>query len=394
MNNKTFFKLLRNATVFAPENIGVQDILIAGQTIVAIGTNLSALTDYNCEIVDLTGYTVMPGLIDSHVHLIGGGGEGGFATRTPEIRLSDITTSAVTTVIGCLGTDGTTRHVESLLAKARALDIEGISSYIYTGAYEVPTPTITGSIRKDIINIDKIIGTGEIAMSDHRSSQPSIGEYRKIIAETRLGGMLSAKAGIVDMHIGDGARGLDPLFAITATSELPKTQILPTHVNRNKNLFSQSIEWAKQGGYMDITSGISPATGCDHGVKPSTAAKQALAAGVPLSQITMSSDSNGSMPLFDDVGNTIGVAVAHQTTLLEEIRDMIKVEGIPCEQAIQLVTSNVAKVFKLWPQKGCIAVDADADIIALDKDLTLCHLWANGCHMIKDSQAIVTGTFE
>ena len=72
----------------------------------------------------------MPGFIDGHVHMTGGGGEGGYATRTPELSLSDAIRGGVTTIVGCLGTDGVTRSLAALLAKARALDEEGISTFI------------------------------------------------------------------------------------------------------------------------------------------------------------------------------------------------------------------------------------------------------------------------
>ena len=232
---KPFFTLLKNAHVFAPDDIGQQDILIAGEKIAAIGKDLTLPAVYNCHTVDCTGLKAVPGFVDSHVHLIGGGGEGGYNTRTPEIQLSKITTAGVTTVLGLLGTDGVTRHVESLLAKARGLENEGISTYIYSGSYEMPTPTITGSVRRDIILIDKVIGTGEIAMSDHRSSQSPVSAYREITAEARVGGMLSGKAGVVNMHVGDGTDDLKYLREITANGELPRTQVIPTHVNRNRH---------------------------------------------------------------------------------------------------------------------------------------------------------------
>ena len=241
---KTFFTLLKNAHVIAPEDLGDKDIIVAGEKIAMIGEGLSLPAVYDCEVVDCEGNYVVPGFIDSRVHLFGGGGEGGFATRTPEIQLTDITTSGVTTVLGLLGTDGVTRHVASLLAKARGLEDEGITAYIYSGSYEIPTPTITGSVRNDIILIDKIIGTGEIAMCDHRSSQSPKEAYQQITAEARVGGMLSGKAGVVNMHLGDGEDGLKMLYEITKNGEIPKTQIIPTHVNRNKRLFKEAIEWA------------------------------------------------------------------------------------------------------------------------------------------------------
>ncbi|MBP2633058.1 MAG: isoaspartyl dipeptidase IadA [Firmicutes bacterium] len=388
-----FFTLLRNAAIIAPNELGKQDILIAGSKIAAIGKNLELPQGYDGKEINLTDHTVLPGFIDSHVHMIGGGGEGGYATRTPEIVLSKVTTSGVTTLIGCLGTDGTTRHMESLLAKARGLEEEGLSTYIYTGAYEIPTPTITGSVRKDIIIIDKIIGTGEIAMSDHRSAQPTKSEYQKLAAEARVGGMLSGKAGIIDMHLGDGADGMKLLYEITANGEIPKAQFLPTHVNRNAKLLDESIAWAKQGGMMDITSGVSPASGSSKAIKPSAAVKKALVKGVPLTQITMSSDGNGSMPIFDEKGNTIGVGVASQASMLEEVRDMVQAEGISLSDAVQIVTSNVAHVLKLR-HKGTITIGADADILVINKEFHLKEVWCKGQHMVENGKPIVFGTFE
>lgn len=391
---KTFFTLLKNAHVIAPEDLGVKDILVAGEKIAMIGEGLSLPTVYDCEVVDCEGNYVVPGFIDSHVHLIGGGGEGGYATRTPEIQLTDITTSGVTTVLGLLGTDGVTRHVASLLAKARGLEDEGITAYIYSGSYEIPTPTITGSVRNDIILIDKVIGTGEIAMCDHRSSQSPKEAYQQITAEARVGGMLSGKAGVVNMHLGDGEDGLKMLYEITKNGEIPKTQIIPTHVNRNKRLFKEAIEWAKQGGIMDVTSSVSPESGSSHSVKSSEAVKQALEAGVNIENITMSSDGNGSMPIFDEAGNNIGVGVASQISILNEFRDMVQKENIAITDAIKIITSNIAKFTKLYPRKGCLANNSDADILVLDKDLQLQHVWARGTHMVENGKPIVFGTFE
>lgn len=391
---KTFFTLLKNAHVIAPEDLGVKDILVAGEKIAMIGEGLSLPAIYDCEVVDCEGNYVVPGFIDSHVHLIGGGGEGGYATRTPEIQLTDITTSGVTTVLGLLGTDGVTRHVASLLAKARGLEDEGITAYIYSGSYEIPTPTITGSVRNDIILIDKVIGTGEIAMCDHRSSQSPKEAYQQITAEARVGGMLSGKAGVVNMHLGDGEDGLKMLYEITKNGEIPKTQIIPTHVNRNKRLFKEAIEWAKQGGIMDITSSVSPESGSSHSVKSSEAVKQALEAGVNIENITMSSDGNGSMPIFDEAGNNIGVGVASQISILNEFRDMVQKENIAITDAVKIITSNIAKFTKLYPKKGCLANNSDADILVLDKDLQLQHVWARGTHMVENGKPIVFGTFE
>lgn len=395
MNEKTFFTLIKNAHIYNPKDIGINDILIAGEKIAAIEKSIEPPAGLDCKIIDAAGARVVPGFIDSHVHMIGGGGEGGYHTRTPELLLSKVTTSGVTTLAGLLGTDGTTRHVVSLLAKARALEFEGLSTYIYTGAYELPTPTITGSVRSDIVIIDKCIGAGEIAMSDHRSGQPTAQEYRKLAAEARVGGMISGKAGIINMHMGDGKNGMKYLFEITEDGEIPRTQFLPTHVNRNKKLFAEAQDWAKMGGYMDITSGVDPShPGSENSVKPATAVKQALDNGVPLTQITMSSDGNGSMPVFDAAGNPIGVGVGDQHSMFTEFRDMVQLENIPLADAVQVLTSNVAKALKIYPNKGTISAGADADLLVIDNDFELQHVWARGQQMVADKVPIIKGTFE
>src|SRR5512143_1038401 len=281
--------LIRGGEVFAPEPLGRKDILLAAGQIEAVaepgGLGIDGLA---AEAVEAGGRFVLPGLVDPHVHILGGGGEGGPATRAPEIRVEDIVAAGVTTVIGCLGTDGLTRHMTSLLAKARGLEIEGVSTFLFSGAYDVPPRTLTGSVRSDLVLIDKVIGAGEIAVSDHRSSQPTFEEIARLAAECRVGGMLGGKAGILHLHLGDGRRGLDHLFRLVRETEIPATQVMPTHINRNPALFEQGLDWVAAGGWVDMTVGPDP-TPAD----PDVAFDDVLAAfekrGLPLSRLTASS---------------------------------------------------------------------------------------------------------
>ncbi|HEY8804622.1 MAG TPA: amidohydrolase family protein, partial [Clostridium sp.] len=201
--------IIKNGEVYAPEYIGKKDIIIAGGKIEAIVENTTVPQNFApVKVINADGKLVFPGFIDAHVHIIGGGGEGGFKTRTPEIYLSDIVVGGITTVVGCLGTDGVCRDLKTLLAKSRALEEEGISTYIYSGSYAIPVSTITNSCKSDIMLIDKVIGIGEVAISDHRSSQPTYEEFIKVVADARVGGLLSGKAGVVNVHLGYGDRRL------------------------------------------------------------------------------------------------------------------------------------------------------------------------------------------
>ena len=200
--------IIRNAKVYQPEYAGVKDILVLGDRIAALGENLKADFGGCVEVreIDAEGMAAVPGFIDSHEHILGGGGEGGFHTRTPEASLGDLVRNGITTVVGCIGTDGIGRDMTALLAKAHALENEGITTYAYTGSYQVPVHTLTDSLMKDIMMLDKVIGVGEVAISDHRSSQPSFEEFARIAADARVAGMLSGKAGIVNVHLGDSER--------------------------------------------------------------------------------------------------------------------------------------------------------------------------------------------
>ena len=212
--------IISQGNVFSPEPLGKKDIVIVGDKIVVVAEpGQIKIEGTEVQTLDASDKTIIPGFIDSHVHILGGGGEGGPSTRAPEIKVEDIISCGVTTVIGCLGTDGITRHMESLLAKARGLENEGVTTFIFSGSYEIPVNTITGSVRSDLALIDKIIGAGEIAISDHRSSQPTFEEIARLAAECRVGGMLGGKAGILHLHLGDGKRRLEMLFKLINETE-------------------------------------------------------------------------------------------------------------------------------------------------------------------------------
>lgn len=366
------FKILKNGIVFSPKEIGIKDILIARDFIANISGEITPHDDCGkVDVFDLEGKYVVPGFIDQHVHIIGGGGEAGFASRTPEIMLGQIIRAGITTVVGCLGTDGTTRHVSSLLAKAKGLEQEGISTYIYTGAYEIPTRTITDNVRNDIILIDKVLGAGEIAISDHRSAQPTKQEIAKLAAEARVGGLLSGKAGVLHLHVGDGNKKLSVLFEILKETEIPITQFTPTHINRNTYLLQDGIRFAKMGGMIDMTAGGTYRTDEEKSLRASKAIKYCLGEGVEIDNITMSSDGNGSLPKFDDYGNIVGLLVSDIISLYNEFKMLVKDEGIDISDALKVITENPARSLRLYPKKGCLKIGSDADIVVLDKNLNI-----------------------
>jgi beta-aspartyl-dipeptidase (metallo-type) len=247
-------KLLSNAQVFAPEDLGLRHVLIGGGRIIAVSEQKDELAAPHATEFDLEGRRLIPGFIDGHAHVTGGGGESGFSTRVPPVPLGQFTRAGVTSVVGVLGTDDTTRDTRSLLAQTRALREEGLGAWCHTGGYHVPPVTLTGSVRDDIVYLDPVIGIGELALSDHRSSQPTRDELLRIASDAHVAGMISGKAGIVHLHLGDGDRGLDLVRQALQLSELPARVFNPTHVNRRKALFEEAIELARVGSTVDITA--------------------------------------------------------------------------------------------------------------------------------------------
>jgi beta-aspartyl-dipeptidase (metallo-type) len=391
-NMNSMLTLIKNAEIFAPARLGKKDVLLAGERIVAIEEKIELPDSINAKVVDATGMMLVPGLIDAHVHIAGAGGEGGPASRTPELLLSDMLSAGVTTVIGCLGTDGFTRPVESVLMKVKSLRAEGVSAWMYSGAYQVPVPSITGDFARDIALIEEVIGVGELAISDHRSSVPSTGELIRIAEHARVAGMIGGKAGIVNIHMGDAQDPFRPIYDAVASSELSFRQFFPTHINRNFYIFEDAKTYGKEG-YVDITTSSYPYY-ADEEVKPSAALRLLIEAGVPAEHITFTSDACGSLPGFDPVtGELIKMETGLPSSNLKELRDAVLDEKVPLETALKVLTSNPARILKL-KRKGRIETGMDADLLLLDKDLQIYALFAMGNQVIENGRLIRKGTYE
>lgn len=388
--------LLRHAEVYAPEPLGPQDLLIAGGRIVALARSLPRLPDtLLAEDIDLAGHTLVPGLIDAHVHVTGGGGEAGPSTRVPPLQLGPLARAGITTVVGVLGTDGTTRSVAELVARTLGLREEGLSAYCYTGSYQVPPLTLTGSVRSDIVFVDPILGVGELALSDHRSSQPTFDELLRIAADAHVAGLMSGKAGIVHLHMGDGPRGLHLVRRALDETELPPQVFHPTHLNRRRALLQEGFALAERGVVIDITA--FPAEGAtDDEVAADEAIARYLDAGLPTARITCSSDGAGCLPVFDTSGRLVAMDVGRPGLLTETFLRLVQ-RGVLLERALLPFTTNVAAELRL-SRKGRIAVGNDADLLVLEKGgpegPRIRDVMARGRFLVKGGQQIVWGRFE
>lgn len=385
--------LLRDARVYAPAPRGGCDVLVGGERVLWIGPRgtLPPLpAALGVDEVDLAGAALVPGLIDGHAHLTGGGGEAGPHTRVPPVPLSRVTRAGVTTVVGVLGTDDLTRTPAEVVAAARGLAVEGISAWCHTGGYHLPPATITGSVRGDIVHVDRVIGVGEVALSDHRSSQPTVDELVKLAAEAHVAGLMTGKAGIVHLHLGDGPRGLALVRRALDETEIPARVFNPTHVNRRRALFDEAVALAARGCTVDVT-----AFPVDEG-EDAWAADEALvrywARGAPPERVTVSSDGGGCLPVFDADGRVTRMDVGDAGALAGTLAALVA-RGVPLEQALPPFTRNAAALLRL-PRKGVVAAGADADLVVLGDDGRVRDVMARGAWHVRDAVVVRRGTFE
>jgi beta-aspartyl-dipeptidase (metallo-type) len=383
--------LIKNAEIFTPEPQGSGYLLLGGGKILRVGCGKPDFEmSLVSETVDMQGAPVGPGLIDCHVHVIGGGGEDGFATQAPPVPLTGFTRHGVTSVVGLLGTDDETRTTANLLARTRALREEGLSAWCWTGGYHLPPTTLTGSVRSDIVNIDCVIGLGEVAISDHRSSQPGFDELARLASEVHVAGLLSRKAGVLHLHLGDGPRGLSLIRQILAETELPPRVFHPTHVNRRKELFEEACDLSRGNSVVDVTA--FPVEEGENAWSAPDAWERFHGKGCPAGNLTISTDGGGCLPHFDENGEMVKMDFATSAGLPDTLRELI-VRGHTFDKVLPSMTSNVARLLRL-PGKGRLTAGYDADIVCFDEDHRVRHVMAGGRWMIQDGSPAVKGTFE
>ncbi len=315
--------------------------------------------------------------------MTGGGGEQGFASRVPESRMEDIATTGVTTVLGLLGTDGISRSLENLYAKTCALNEEGISAYMLTGSYSLPSVTLTGSVERDIALIRPCIGL-KLAMSDHRSSHPDARMLIHAAAWARVGGLISGKKGLVTIHMGSGKAGLSPLFRLLEQSEVPVENLLPTHMGRTDALFAQGLELMKMGGNIDLT-------GSEDG-KAARRIVDALDKGGDPSHMTISSDGYGSQPRFDEKGRCTGLTWSGTGVLHTELCRLLDA-GLSLSDALPFITVNAAERLGLPHQKGRVREGFDADFVVFDGDMGIYGVIGKGEPIFWEHRTVKTGYF-
>jgi beta-aspartyl-dipeptidase (metallo-type) len=351
-------KLIKNIQLLSEKKGHLKDILIAGKKIVVIDENMD-VGNLKVEKIDGKGAIATPGLIDIHVHTAGGGGQTGFYSLAPEVIMCDMIQCGTTSVVGTLGTDGFVKQLPQLYAKTMSLRMNGMSAYMLTGFYGLPTPVLTDCIANDLIFIDPVVGC-KIAICDDRSSFPSCDDLMKIISQVRLGGFTSNKRGVMHVHLGALPEGMEQLLSIAKKYPTLIQYISPTHTIRTEHLFFQGIEFAKMGGMIDIT------TGASQYIPPYKGVLVALENGVSINNMTFSSDGNGGVKKIDPVTGEETYTIAPINSNLDQLKKLIFDGGLDPNEAFKLLTVNAAKTMAL-KGKGLLQAGYDAEICLFDE---------------------------
>lgn len=375
-------------TVYTPAKHSYAGILVGGEDIVGLLNEAETrqaellVQAAGGQIVDATDCVAVPGFMDIHVHVTGGGGEKGPQSRTTEAQLSHLLDVGTTTVVGVIGTDCVTRSQENLYAKCQALEAQGITAYFWAGGYRFPSPNITGSSERDLHFLKNCVGVGELAISDHRSSHATTAQLAQLASDVHVAGLLSGKAGIVYCHMGVAPSRLQPLRDVLAASALPISTFLPTHMSRSPELIEEGIRWVQAGGYVDITA---------HDAYEVIVKLYSVA--LNLEHVVISSDGYGSCPQFGSDGELIGYGMINPNGMYELFKQLFFGAHWPLERILPLATSNVAKILKL-PHKGVIEVGRCADVVLMNKeDLSIKYVIARG-KLLKTPTETKTGMFE
>ncbi|HBF58648.1 MAG TPA: beta-aspartyl-peptidase, partial [Exiguobacterium sp.] len=247
--------------------------------------------------------------------------------------------------------------------------------FLLSGSDMVPPVFLTHSTGHDIVLINEVIGIGEIAINDHRSTQPTAHELARLASEARIAGMVKGVSGTMNVHIGDGKQGLDLLHEVIETTDIPIGQFLPTHINRSERIFEAGLAWAKQGGRIDFTTCTTESFIAEGEIPAGQAVARAVAAGIPLEQITMSSDAGASLPAFDDAGRLVRIDTGKPSSLMQAVRDAVE-RGVAFDQAISTITRHVADAYGV--SGGRIATGERADLLLIDDALQIDTILANG----------------
>ena len=329
------------------------------------------------KIIDVKGAYVMPGMIDTHIHGIGGKG-------------ADDADSA------------------SILHMSKVLPQYGVTSFIPT-CCTAPEAELTKKIK------------AIVKASGHESGANILGIHLEgpFLSPERIGaqsadGIFPVDLGLME-RLYKASKG--KLINMTVAPELSKMRELALYCNE-KNIilqaghtdatYDQMLE-GMQANIMHVThlfnamrplhhrepgvvgaALIHPEISCEiigDGVHVNPHLIELLTKYKPISQIVLITDAlspaKTDMSHFEELyldkcfyRKEDNVINGSAISMLDGFKNLIS-WGIPIEKAVRMASTNPAQIMK-QKNKGMLLPGYDADVIVLDKDLNLIHTIING----------------
>ncbi|MEV7231333.1 amidohydrolase family protein [Polymorphospora sp. NPDC051019] len=391
--------ILRGGTVLTPRPAGTGDVVITGRDILEVGPTGPASGPAplpGATVVDCAGLLVVPGVVDGHLHVLGGGGGSGYHTRIPELPADVIVEAGTTTCVGMPGVDPITRNPEALLARTYALPVTGPRARAMAGGFHWPPPTATGSVLRDLHLLPHLVGV-KIALYEHRATAPGPAELARLLRELEWAAGATGKGCLLHVHLGTGAGDPDLLPRALDESGADPRRLQVTHANYTTGTLALATRLGGLGCWVDVNPLINPDR-IAGAVAPVDAVAALLAGGIPADRLTLSSDGNASVPPTLPDGTT--EPFAYRVELLPTVRALTAAGVLDLPDALALVTANPAAALRLDGDGpagpgglGTLRAGGPADIAVLDPDLRVRHVFRDGEHLVRDGRAVAPDPF-
>ncbi|GAA2698989.1 amidohydrolase family protein [Micromonospora olivasterospora] len=386
--------VLRGGILLAPQPAGTGDVVVAGRDILEVGppgptSGMAA----QATVVDCAGLLIAPGVVDGHLHILGGGGGSGYHTRIPELPADVIVEAGTTSCVGMPGVDPITKNPEALLARAYALPATGPRAWAMAGGFHWPPPTVTGSILRDLHLLPHLVGV-KIALYEHKATAPGPTELARLLRELEWVAGATGKAGLLHVHLGTAVGDPDLLARALDESGADPGRVQVTHANYTPDTLGLATRLGGLGCRVDVNPLINPdrITGA---IAPVDAIAALLAGGVPAGQLTLSSDGNASVPRTLPGGDI--EPFAYRVELLPTVRALVAAGVLDLPDALALVTANPAAALRLdsaGPHGiGTLRTGGPADIVVLEPDLRVRHVYRDGEQLVRDGRAVAPNPF-
>jgi dihydropyrimidinase len=393
--------LLKNGRVVTADSDSVCDLLIEGETIVAIGRNLPA---NGAEVIDCTGKIIVPGGIDPHVHLempfMGTFSSDTYETGT-RAALHGGTTTVIDFILQKQGNSlrsafeewsgratgnavgdysfhmAVTDFNPSTKEEIKEMVAEGITSFktfmAYKGALMIDDAQMVGLMQEvkkhgalvtahatngDMIDtlIAQHRAAGKLTPLYHYLSQPEVTEAEASGRFTDIANYTGVNSYIVHLtcegalnQVREATRRNQRVFVETCIQYLLlDASLYEDEANGAKVVMSPPLREKKDQEtlWAGLNQGLVQVVGTDH---------------CPFmwEQKLMGKDDFSKIPNGHP-------AIEHRMELL--FSEGVNKGRISLNKFVEVTSTNAAKIFGMFPRKGTISIGADADLVIFDPE--------------------------